>query len=214
MHSRRDFTRLAVGSVLTSGGLLGSLSTVLTRASAASRKVLPKGTTRESLVDQNPMELDTTNLELTPLEQFGTMGPTDRAVDLGMWRLQVVGKVRRPLRLTHSELTALPSIERNVLLICPGFFVNHARWKGVSIRALLSQAGFDPAATQVSIEAKGDKSVRFSMADILAERIFLAYQVNGTPLPRKHGFPLRVVAEDHFGSEWVKYVDTITVEQA
>ena len=28
-------------------------------------------------------------------------------------------------------------------------------------------------------------------------------------LPRKHGFPLRVVAEDHYGSVWIKYVHKV-----
>jgi len=31
-------------------------------------------------------------------------------------------------------------------------------------------------------------------------------------LPPKHGAPLRVVAEDYYGSDWVKYVDRISVE--
>ncbi len=40
-------------------------------------------------------------------------------------------------------------------------------------------------------------------------KIFLAYEVNGQVLPRKHGFPCRVVAEDHYGSVWVKFVHQI-----
>lgn len=36
--------------------------------------------------------------------------------------------------------------------------------------------------------------------------MFLAYQVNGETLPVKHGYPLRLVAEGVYGSEWVKYV--------
>jgi sulfoxide reductase catalytic subunit YedY len=44
--------------------------------------------------------------------------------------------------------------------------------------------------------------------------VFLATHVNGTVLPRKHGFPLRVVAEGYYGSEWVKYVGKLTVERA
>ncbi|RPJ09258.1 MAG: hypothetical protein EHM36_04490 [Deltaproteobacteria bacterium] len=34
---------------------------------------------------------------------------------------------------------------------------------------------------------------------------------NGEPLPRKHGFPLRLVFEDAYGSDWVKYVDELSV---
>lgn len=46
----------------------------------------------------------------------------------------------------------------------------------------------------------------------LASFVKRAYEVNGEPLPRKHGFPLRIVAEDRYGSEWVKYVYKVTVE--
>ena len=50
------------------------------------------------------------------------------------------------------------------------------------------------------------KVERFPIEDILSNRVFLAYGVNGETLPEKHGFPLRVVAEGHYGSDWVKYV--------
>ena len=48
--------------------------------------------------------------------------------------------------------------------------------------------------------------------EVLADKVFLAYQVNGKDLPRKHGSPIRAVAEDHYGYDWVKYVSTLTVE--
>ncbi len=212
MNTRRNFVRMAFGSFLGVGFLLSPLFSTLQRGWAAIRKVLVKETKRESLVNENPAALDATNLEITPLEDFGTMGPTDRVVDLNTWRLEVSGHVQRPLSLKYSQLIALPSIERKVLLICPGFFVNYGRWKGVSIKALLQLAELDRTGVQVSIAEKGGKTARYPLADILSEKIFLAYQVNGKDLPRKHGFPLRVVAEDSYGSDWVKYVDKITVE--
>ena len=58
-----------------------------------------------------------------------------------------------------------------------------------------------------------DKSERFPIADILSNKVFLAYQVNGYPLPQKHGYPLRVVAEDYYGFTWVKYVYRVTTEK-
>ena len=46
------------------------------------------------------------------------------------------------------------------------------------------------------------KVKRFPIDEIASQKIFLAYQVNGKVLPEKHGYPLRVVAEDRYGYEW------------
>ena len=214
MRTRRHFLRLAFGGSIAGMGLLGPLSTARQWTWAAARKVLPKGTKRDSLIQEDPATLETTNLEITPLENFGTMGPTNEVVDPGTWRLQVLGQVKNPLSLTLPQLIALPSVERDVLLICPGFFANYGRWKGVSMRSLLQQADPEPTATQVLIEARGGKTIHYPLEDLLSDKAFLAYQVNGQSLPRKHGFPLRVVAEGYYGSDWVKYVEKVTVERA
>ena len=39
----------------------------------------------------------------------------------------------------------------------------------------------------------------------------VAMKGNGVPLPRAHGYPARVVAEDVFGGRWVKYLNEIFV---
>ncbi|MFZ7111327.1 MAG: molybdopterin-dependent oxidoreductase [Desulfatiglandales bacterium] len=45
-------------------------------------------------------------------------------------------------------------------------------------------------------------------------QLYIRNAINGKTLPRKHGFPLRVVAEDHYGGVWVKYVYNMQVEGA
>lgn len=213
MYTRRSFTRLGLASLFGGSVLLSTVASMSRRVWAATRKLLARGTDRRSLIQEDPARLDTTNLEVTPLEQFETMGTTDRIVDRDIWRLEIDGRVGRPLSLTYAQITALPSIERTVLLICPGFFANHGRWKGVSLKELLEQADFDRTASRVVIEERHSKSASYPLADALSGKLFLAYQVNGTVLPRKHGFPLRVVAEDYYGGEWVKYVDRVRVEK-
>jgi sulfoxide reductase catalytic subunit YedY len=203
-------TRRAVGKCLLGGLLTGNL--LLDRVWAAGRKIVGKGTRRESLIHENPAALDATQLEITSLGSFGTMGSTDVEVDLSTWRLEVVGRVNQPLKLTYSDLLALPALERTVLLICPGFFANQGRWRGVSLAALLRAADCHRAAGRVSVEGERGRQASFSMADVLSEKVFLAYQVNGTALPQKHGSPLRVVAEGYYGSEWIKYVNRISAE--
>jgi sulfoxide reductase catalytic subunit YedY len=178
--------------------------------------ILPRETNRESLVRRNPAELDARNLEVTPLGDFGTMGLTDHGVNLDTWRLEVAGHVRRPLSLNYSHIRALPSIERNVLLICPGFFANHGTWKGVSIHELLQRADVEDGVTHITIRGPHgpyEKVVRYPIEDILSDKVFLAYGVNGEDLPREHGFPLRLVAEDSYGYDWVKYADSITADK-
>lgn len=159
----------------------------------------------------NPAEVDSQNLEIDPLHTFGIMGPTDVAVDLKTYRLKISGKVKQPLSLTYDEIIKYPSITETVLLICPGFFTNNGRWAGVSFRALLKAVIIQPEAKYLDVRGAYGKVVRISLQLIDRKRIFLAYRVNGEVLPQKHGFPLRLVYEDAYGYDWVKFVDEIVI---
>ena len=216
MHSRRYFINKLMLFFSLCGSFSWPLFAGLKRTWAAAAKViLPKETDPQSLKLKNPAQLDTGNLEVMPLDSFGTMGLTDFRTDLNTWRLEINGAVNTPLQLTYADILQLPAVEKNVLLICPGVFVNHGRWKGLTIRALIEKAGRQQQSSRVTVrgpQSNHEKVESFSMEDILADKIFLAYGVNGAPLPQKHGFPLRLVAEDHYGHEWVKYVYRVTVE--
>ena len=212
---RRNFIAKTIHFVAGIGVLCGPLLTVVKHAWAQTKRIiLPKGTPMSSLVGKNPATLDTRNLEVIPLEKFETMGLTDHEVNLNQWRLEIKGRVKKPLRMTYSQLQALPAIERNVILICPGFFSNYGRWKGISVRELIREAEAEPGITRVSFrgpEGRYAKEESFSIDEINSDKVFLAYQVNGQALPQKHGFPLRVVAEDHYGAAWVKFVHQVEV---
>jgi sulfoxide reductase catalytic subunit YedY len=169
----------------------------------------------KSLVNKNPADLDTRNLETIPLKDFGTMGITDYEVSLVDWRLEISGHVKTSLSLTYEEVLSMPAIERNVLLICPGFFANHGAWKGISIQDLMKMAGAHNGLTQITIggsEGPYENTQSFPITDIYSDKVFLAYLVNGKQLPQKHGFPLRVVAEGYYGYDWIKYVYKVTLD--
>lgn len=217
MKTRRQFIKLILG--FSSGiGLVFSPIANGTRAVLAKAKkiILPKGTRMDRLVGKNPANLDTRNLDLTPVEAFETMGLDDHNVDLKKWRLEIDGRVQRSLRLTYNQIVQMPSIERNILLICPGVFAYHARWKGISVAKLLETAELDSGVTDVTFSGPDgtyQKTERFPIEDIRSEKVFLAYSVNGSVLPKKHGFPLRVVAGDYYGADWVKYVYKVTANK-
>ena len=192
---------------------LNTLGSLIARAYAQTKRIiLPSDTKMTSLIDNNPADLDTRQLEVIPLTEFETMGLTDHAEDMDTWRLKITGKVQKTIALSYDQVLALPAIERKVLLICPGFFANHGRWKGISVTQLLKLAQPESGITHVSFRGppgRYAKTERFPIEAINANKVFLAYQVNGQSLPRKHGFPLRLVAEDHYGSQWVKYVHEV-----
>ena len=178
---------------------------------AKAKQLLPKGFPKNQIKDMNPAEIDNHNLDIDPLDKFETMGPTDVAIDLKTYRLKITGEVGRPLSLSYEQILQYPSHTDVVLLICPGFFANNGRWSGVSFRALLKNANVHQEAKYLDVKGAYGKVVRISLKDIDRKRVFLAFRINGEPLPQKHGFPLRLVYEDAYGYDWVKYVEEIVI---
>jgi sulfoxide reductase catalytic subunit YedY len=218
VKTRRQFINLILGILSGMGLVFSPIGNGIRVVFAKAKKmILPKGTRMKSLVGKHPASLDTRNLDLTPVQAFGTMGLSDYDVDLKKWRIEIVGAVQHSLRLTYDQIVEMPSIEKNVLLICPGVFAYHARWRGISVARLLEKAGMDSDVTDVRLSGPNrgyEKAVRFPIEDIFADKVFLAYGVNGSVLPKKHGFPLRVVAEGYYGGDWVKYVYKITANKS
>ena len=218
MSTRRQFLNRMLKIVAAAGlGMAGTGGRVRMAFAEIKRKVLGKHTDLDDLVNENPARLDAARLPVTPREKFETMGLSDHDVAVADWRLTVGGDVKSASALTYEDLLQMPAVERSVLLICPGFFAYKGRWKGVSIRGLLEKTRIAAAgATHLVVSgpaAAYEKRERFEIAEIENDKLFLAYAVNGVPLPQKHGYPLRLVAEDHYGSRWVKYVEKIDIQK-
>lgn len=119
--------------------------------------------------------------------------------------------MKRPLSLGYDQILKYPSLAEVVLLIYPGFFVNNGRWTGINLKELIKEAQVRQDAKYVDINGAHGKGVRIPLKTIYQKRTFLAYCVNGEILPQKHGFPFRLVYEDTYGSDWVKYANEIVV---
>lgn len=210
MKTRRQFITWTLKLLAGLSLFATTIRATLKKAWAQTKRfIVPRGTDLATLRNKDPATLDTSQLEVLPLEAFETMGLKNHAVHVPSWRLIIDGNVAVPTRLPYSEIIKLPSIERDVLLICPGIFVNHGRWKGFSLMTVLNLAQMRADTTHIGVygpEGTHEKVERFPIEDIRSDKVFLAYQVNGEKLPQKHGFPLRIVAEDYYGDDWVKYV--------
>jgi DMSO/TMAO reductase YedYZ molybdopterin-dependent catalytic subunit len=71
----------------------------------------------------------------------------------------------------------------------------------------LRNAGIFPTTDSITIRATTGYQRRFTLKE--ANRYLLALDVAGTPLSHGLGFPLRLVAPDKRGVEWVKWITEI-----
>jgi DMSO/TMAO reductase YedYZ molybdopterin-dependent catalytic subunit len=160
-------------------------------------------------------------------------------VDRAAWRLEIAGLVERPLTLTLAELIAMGRVERAHTLECAGngrgLFalprtsgtqwelgaVGNARWSGVPLAAVLERAGVKPEAKHVWFET-ADRAplpgVPPFLRSIPLEKaradVLLADQMNGAPLSRLHGAPLRAIVPGWFGMASAKWLTKVRLEAA
>jgi len=151
MEKRRKFLKTAIGFLAGVGFLFSPFYKAVRIVYGKGQKIiLPRNTKTNELTGKDPRDLDTRNLEITPLKDFGTMGESNYEMNMETWRLDVTGRVGTPLTLTYAEILARPPLEKSVLLICPGVFANHGRWKGISMGKLLEEAKIGKDLTHVT----------------------------------------------------------------
>lgn len=173
------------------------------------KKILPKGFSRGLLKDMHPEEVDNRDLEIDPIEKFGTMGTTDLSLDIKKYRLKITGKIKNPLSISFDQILKYPQVTETILLICPGFFAYNAQWTGISLKVLAQKVHPEKTVRDIDVKGADGKTVRIPLTKLNQKKILLAYRVNGEILPQKHGYPLRLVYEDEYGNDWIKYVDEI-----
>jgi DMSO/TMAO reductase YedYZ molybdopterin-dependent catalytic subunit len=179
--------------------------------SAEGRKKLDGTIPYGEIMNMDPKNVDPSGLPLTPVESMHATG-SYRYVELTSWRLTVTGPaVATPLAFTYEELGRIPTVKKRAILICPGFFYDYLEWEGVPLTVLLDKAGVKDF-RKVSFTSVDGYVEVFTREEVAAHFIMVAIRGNGVPLPRAHGYPARVVAEDLFGSRWVKYLKEILVQ--
>jgi DMSO/TMAO reductase YedYZ molybdopterin-dependent catalytic subunit len=155
------------------------------------------------------------------------------------WRLSVEGQVESPLTLTYDQLRALPAQTVTAVLECAGNsrnsaspplprsflnngYVGNARWRGAPLRLVLERAGVKPEAHDVVLEGADRGKPDFAPAEVayakgipidkaLHPETLIVYEMNGAPLPREHGGPVRVLVPGWYGTYHVKWLTRIEV---
>ena len=157
-------------------------------------------------------------------------------VDPETWRLEIGGRVERPLSLSLHEVRAREAVEVVSTMECAGNgrarlsprpfsqpwlleAVGNANWRGVALAPLLEEAGLLADAVEVvfsgldrglekGIEQNYERSL--TVDEATAADVLLAYEMNGEPLLPQHGFPLRLVVPGWYGMTNVKWLSAVT----
>jgi DMSO/TMAO reductase YedYZ molybdopterin-dependent catalytic subunit len=144
------------------------------------------------------------------------------------WQVKLGGLIERPINLGIEGLRKAAKPMGTHLLECAGN-VRLARfgllsvgdWAGVSVSQILDKAkvksatarvlisGFDRYATESRTSIPG-ASWAFSRAQLERASAFLATELNGQPLPKDHGAPVRLVVPGWYGCTCIKWVNEIT----
>ena len=139
-----------------------------------------------------------------------TMWLNDRVpyVDPTEWRLRVDGHVAHPFEIDIVEFQGWQQ-GLTATLDCTGGWHTTREWTGAPVSALLDRAQPKPGAASITIRSRTGYFRRYSLNE--ANRALLASRVDGRFLSPGHGFPARMVEPDKRGYDWVKWVDSITV---
>src|SRR5438874_2141194 len=130
------------------------------------------------------------------------------------WWLDIVGQVENPRVYSFADIAAMPAVEQETTLLCISYGVgsglcSNAIWKGVPLPTLLAQVRPKPNVTTVLFRAADGYYETFRFAKAMEPTTLVAYEMNGEPLPRRHGFPLRLIVPGLYGEKNPKWLTRI-----
>jgi sulfane dehydrogenase subunit SoxC len=151
-------------------------------------------------------------------------------VDPADHRLMLHGLVDRPLIFTLADLERFPRVNKIYFLECAANsgmewrgaqlngcqythgMVHCVQYTGVTLKALLNEAGLKPSAKWILAEGADAAAMTRSIPLAKAlEDCLVAYRMNGEALRPENGYPLRLVVPGWEGNVWIKWLRRIKV---
>jgi DMSO/TMAO reductase YedYZ molybdopterin-dependent catalytic subunit len=173
----------------------------------------------------------------TPKDEFFTTQHYGHPnVDVAAYRLKVTGLVDRPKSLSLDELKKMGNQELIAGFECSGnqgatqALCSNGRWTGVPLKAVLDSAGVKSSAREFVFFGAdhGEEEVEFRNQKYkldqnfgrslpreraLSGEPFLAWAMNGEPLTKHQGYPLRLIVPGWYGVANVKWLQHIHIQE-
>src|SRR5579863_2712093 len=174
----------------------------------------------------------------TPKDQFFTLQHMNQPeIDPASYRLKLTGLVNKPAEISLDELKGMRSVEIAAGYECSGNsprsvegLCSCGQFKGVRLRDVLNKAGVSPKAREVVFfgSDRGPQEIVFRQQTFKLDQQFggsitlenamkpdpmLAYALNGEPLTRGQGFPVRLLMPGWYGVCNVKWLSEIHLQE-
>jgi DMSO/TMAO reductase YedYZ molybdopterin-dependent catalytic subunit len=142
-------------------------------------------------------------------------------------QVEVTGLVKQPTKISVAELKKMSRPAGLHLLECSGNvrdahfgMLSVADWSGTPVSDVLDFLHSQPAATHILISgfdrypdtsstSEPGASWIFPLDELESSKAFFATTMNGAPLPKDHGAPVRLVVPGWYGCTCIKWVDQI-----
>ena len=98
----------------------------------------------------------------------------------------------------------------------PRFRLDRAAWKGVRLSELANRAKVKGSAHHVIFEAAHGYTANVPLDEALRPNVMIAHRLDGRPLPRKHGAPVRNVVPDLYfwkSAKWLTGIRFVTRDE-
>ena len=123
------------------------------------------------------------------------------------WTFTVEGLVANPTTWTWEQIQALPGSTYNGDIHCVTMWSKLGMvFTGVSVDTLLEAAQSLPAATYVVACSHTGYTTNLPLADVTDGKAWVAWEVDGQPLPRQHGGPARLLVPHLYFWKSAKWV--------
>jgi DMSO/TMAO reductase YedYZ molybdopterin-dependent catalytic subunit len=167
---------------------------------------------------------------VTPIEKFYIRTRASELLENEKpWRIRIGGLSGESVNLTLEDLKTMVKPAGTHLMECAGNaratrfgMLSVAEWAGAPVSEVLglvrpkSQAtrvmisGFDRYSTKSSTSIPGADWI-FTLDELASSKAFLATEMDGKPLRKNHGAPVRLAVPGWYGCACIKWVNAITL---
>src|SRR3989344_3896237 len=124
------------------------------------------------------------------------------------WKLEITGEVEEKKKLTYENILNMPKTQITKDFSCVTHWSKYnVTWSGVLWKDLLKYIKVKPTAKAVMFYGMDGYSTNDTLEDM--ENSLLAYELEGKPIPREHGWPLRVIIPQLYGWKGSKFLNKI-----